>query len=80
MAKVVNAPILHVNADDPESVIRCARICAEWRAKFHSDIVLDLVSYRRSGHNEIDEPMFTQPLMYQRISKMKTCELNLYLV
>lgn len=76
VAKVVNAPILHVNADDPEAVIRCAKVCAEWRATFHSDIVLDLVSYRRNGHNEIDEPMFTQPLMYQRISKLKTCELN----
>ncbi|KAG4079658.1 hypothetical protein HA402_010438 [Bradysia odoriphaga] len=73
VAKVVNAPILHVNADDPEAVIRCARVCAEWRNTFHSDIVLDLVSYRRNGHNEIDEPMFTQPLMYQRISQLKTC-------
>lgn len=69
VARVVNAPIFHVNADDPESVIHVCNIAAEWRATFHKDCVIDLVSYRRYGHNELDEPMFTQPLMYKIIKK-----------
>lgn len=76
VARVVNAPIFHVNADDPEACIHCARVAAKWRATFHKDVVIDLVGYRRNGHNETDEPMFTQPLMYQRIRKMKTVTLK----
>ncbi|XP_066157507.1 2-oxoglutarate dehydrogenase complex component E1 isoform X2 [Euwallacea fornicatus] len=71
VARVVNAPIFHVNADDPESVIHVCNIAAEWRATFHKDVVIDLVCYRRYGHNELDEPMFTQPLMYRKIRSTK---------
>ncbi|KAL9905480.1 2-oxoglutarate dehydrogenase-like, mitochondrial isoform 3-T5 [Glossina fuscipes fuscipes] len=77
VARVVNAPIFHVNADDPEAVIHVCKVAAEWRSAFHKDVVIDLVGYRRNGHNEIDEPMFTQPLMYQKIRKHKNC-LDLY--
>lgn len=71
VARVVNAPIFHVNSDDPESVMHVCRVAAEWRATFHKDVVIDIVSYRRNGHNEIDEPMFTQPLMYKRVKQTK---------
>ncbi|XP_076753195.1 oxoglutarate dehydrogenase Nc73EF isoform X4 [Xylocopa sonorina] len=67
VARVVNAPIFHVNSDDPEAVMHVCKVAAEWRATFHKDVVIDIVSYRRNGHNEIDEPMFTQPLMYRKI-------------
>jgi len=67
VARVVNAPIFHVNADDPEAVVHVCKVAAEWRATFHSDCVIDLVCYRKNGHNEIDEPMFTQPRMYKAI-------------
>ncbi|XP_026528525.1 2-oxoglutarate dehydrogenase-like, mitochondrial isoform X2 [Notechis scutatus] len=69
VARVVNAPIFHVNADDPEAVMYVCNVAAEWRNTFNKDVVIDLVCYRRRGHNEMDEPMFTQPLMYKQISK-----------
>ncbi|WP_428486337.1 2-oxoglutarate dehydrogenase E1 component [Rhodopila sp.] len=72
VAKSIQAPILHVNGDDPEAVIFCARMAAEYRMTFASDIVLDIVCYRRHGHNETDEPAFTQPLMYQAINRTRT--------
>lgn len=69
VARVVNAPIFHVNADDPEAVIHVCKVAAEWRSKYKKDVVIDLVCYRKSGHNEIDEPMFTNPFMYKAIHK-----------
>jgi 2-oxoglutarate dehydrogenase E1 component len=72
VAKAIQAPILHVNGDDPEAVVWCAQLCAEFRMRFQADIVLDIVCYRRHGHNESDEPAFTQPTMYSRIRQMKT--------
>ncbi|XP_049866076.1 2-oxoglutarate dehydrogenase complex component E1 isoform X2 [Pectinophora gossypiella] len=71
VARVVNAPIFHVNGDNPEAVMHVCNVAAEWRATFHKDVVIDIVSYRRNGHNEVDEPMFTQPLMYQKIRNTK---------
>ena len=69
VAKSIQAPILHVNGDDPEAVVFCARMAAEFRMRFATDIVLDIVCYRRHGHNETDEPAFTQPLMYRAINQ-----------
>ncbi|MFM7777760.1 MAG: thiamine pyrophosphate-dependent enzyme, partial [Alphaproteobacteria bacterium] len=77
VAKSVQAPILHVNGDDPEAVVFCARLVAEFRMVFGADVVLDIVCYRRHGHNESDEPAFTQPLMYNRIRELRTTR-NLY--
>ena len=65
--KMVEAPVLHVNGDDPEAVLRAVRIACDYRMTFHRDIAIDLVCYRRLGHNEQDEPMVTQPKMYRRI-------------
>ncbi len=67
LALIVQAPILHVNGDDPEAVVHCARIATEFRQLFHKDVVIDMFCYRRFGHNETDEPSFTQPLMYRAI-------------
>ena len=72
IAKAVQAPILHVNGDEPEAVVFCARLCAEFRQEFAADIVLDIVCYRRYGHNESDEPAFTQPTMYKAIRARPT--------
>ena len=72
IAKSVQCPILHVNGDQPEAVVFCARLAAEFRMKFATDFVLDIVCYRRHGHNETDEPAFTQPIMYQAIKAMRT--------
>ncbi|EHL97988.1 oxoglutarate dehydrogenase (succinyl-transferring), E1 component [Acetobacteraceae bacterium AT-5844] len=72
VAKSVQAPILHVNGDDPEAVVFAARMAGEYRMKFGADVVLDIVCYRRHGHNETDEPAFTQPLMYARIKETPT--------
>tara|TARA_B100001121_G_scaffold69137_1_gene61043 strand:+ start:77 stop:2950 length:2874 start_codon:yes stop_codon:yes gene_type:complete len=67
IAKMVEAPIIHVNGDDPEAVVYAARIATDFRLKFNRDVVIDLICYRRFGHNEGDEPSFTQPLMYDKI-------------
>jgi 2-oxoglutarate dehydrogenase E1 component len=67
VAKMVDAPIIHANGDDPEAVVYAARIASEFRLKFNRDVVIDLICYRRFGHNEGDEPSFTQPLMYKKI-------------
>ena len=72
IAKSVQAPILHVNGDDPEAVVWCARMAAEFRMEFATDFVLDIVCYRRHGHNETDEPAFTQPIMYKAIKDLPT--------
>lgn len=71
LAKVIQAPIFHVNADDPEAVVWVTRMAADFQRQFAQDVVVDLICYRRHGHNEIDEPSFTQPLMYKAISMHK---------
>ncbi len=76
-ALVVEAPIFHVNGDDPEAVVHAAKVATEFRQKFHKDVVIDIFCYRRFGHNEGDEPMFTNPVMYKKIKKHKTT-LTLY--
>ena len=77
LGKVVDAPILHCNGDDPESVVHCAKIAIEFRQQFNKDVVVDMICYRRFGHNEGDEPSFTQPLMYKKIREHPTT-LNVY--
>ena len=77
IALMVEAPIFHVNGDDPEAVVHAARVATEFRQKFHKDVVLDIICYRRFGHNEGDEPMFTNPVMYKNIKTHKTT-LTLY--
>ncbi|MEM9707146.1 MAG: 2-oxoglutarate dehydrogenase E1 component [Pseudomonadota bacterium] len=77
IALMVEAPIFHVNGDDPEAVVHAAKVATEFRQMFHKDVVIDIFCYRRFGHNEGDEPMFTNPAMYQRIKGHKTT-LSLY--
>ncbi|MBC6438488.1 MAG: 2-oxoglutarate dehydrogenase E1 component [Rhodobacteraceae bacterium] len=77
IALMVEAPIFHVNGDDPEAVVHAARVATEFRQKFGKDVVLDIFCYRRFGHNEGDEPMFTNPIMYSKIKTQKTT-LQLY--
>ncbi|WP_299866992.1 2-oxoglutarate dehydrogenase E1 component [uncultured Roseobacter sp.] len=76
-ALVVEAPIFHVNGDDPEAVVHAAKVATEFRQKFRKDVVIDIICYRRFGHNEGDEPMFTNPVMYKKIKGHKTT-LSLY--
>jgi len=71
-AKIIQAPIFHVNGDDPEAVVHVCRMAAEYRQRFHRDIIIDIFCYRRHGHNEGDEPAFTQPVMYQAIDELAT--------
>jgi 2-oxoglutarate dehydrogenase E1 component len=79
LAKGFDVPIIHVNADDPEACLSAVRLAMEYREKFHGDVVLDLVGYRRHGHNEADEPAYTQPLMAERIRRHPTAR-ELYAV
>ncbi|MGH1402814.1 MAG: 2-oxoglutarate dehydrogenase E1 component [Alphaproteobacteria bacterium] len=72
VAKMLDAPIFHVNGDDAEAVVHVARVATEYRQKFKKDVVIDIFCYRRYGHNEGDEPAFTQPLMYKKIAKQET--------
>ena len=72
IAKVIGAPVIHVNANEPAILTRCIKIAVAYRFKFKKDIFIDIVGYRRYGHNEQDQPAFTQPHMYEKIKNMKT--------
>jgi 2-oxoglutarate dehydrogenase E1 component len=72
VAKMIQVPILHVNGDEPEAVVHCVKIAMEWRQRFGQDVVIDMVCYRRHGHNEGDEPSFTQPLLYEKIRRKES--------
>src|SRR5439155_14836679 len=67
VARMTQLPIFHINGDDPEAAYRALRIVLDYRQEFNKDVVLDLIGFRRLGHNESDEPSYTQPLMYQRV-------------
>ncbi|MEL7210996.1 MAG: thiamine pyrophosphate-dependent enzyme, partial [Actinomycetota bacterium] len=69
---MVQAPILHVNGDDPEACLRVARLAFDYRERFHKDVVIDMICYRRHGHNEGDDPSYTQPLMYKKIDARRS--------
>lgn len=77
IAKANGAPVFHVNADDVEAVVFVSKLAADWRATFKSDVFIDLICYRKFGHNEMDQPMFTQPFMYDKVTK-KTPVLDIY--
>ncbi len=77
VAKMVQAPIFHVNADDPEACVHIAKLAFEYRQRFNKDVVIDMIGYRRHGHNEGDDPSYTQPMMYRKISERPSA-LSLY--
>src|SRR5205085_1829645 len=78
VALFLPAPVLHVNGEDPEAVCAAVRVALDYRQRFANDVVIDLIGYRRHGHNEADEPAFTQPLMYEQIRSRRTTR-ELYL-